>query len=68
MSKFYNALIRLVRFALPDMETVWEEPFRRRSGGLLPQSRRLLRPYRYVRFFLSAGSVPPMAERGHHGA
>ena len=64
MSKFYNALIRLVRFALPDMETVWEEPF----DGLLPQSRRLLRPYRYVRFFLSAGSVPPMAERGHHGA
>ena len=55
MSKFYNALIRLVRFALPDMETVWEEPFRRRSGGLLPQPRRLLRPYRHVRVFSLCG-------------
>ena len=82
MSKFYNALIRLVRFALPDMETVWEEPFDGEAAVFCPNHAASFGPIAMCAFFslrdqchpwLNAGIMerkrfPPMSGRTTGGS
>ena len=64
MSKFYNALIRLVRFALPDMETVWEEPFDGEAAVFCPNHAASFGPIAMCAFFSLRDHCHPWLNAG----
>ena len=64
MSKFYNALIRLVRFALPDMETVWEEPFDGEEAVFCPNHAASFGPIAMCAFFSLRDQCHPWLNAG----
>ena len=64
MSKFYNGLIRLVRFALPDMETVWEEPFDGEAAVFCPNHAASFGPIAMCAFFSLRDQCHPWLNAG----
>ena len=64
MSKFYNGLIRLVRFVLPDMETVWEEPFDGEAAVFCPNHAASFGPIAMCAFFSLRDQCHPWLNAG----
>ena len=64
MSKFYNGLIRLVRFVLPDMETVWEEPFDSEAAVFCPNHAASFGPIAMCAFFSLRDQCHPWLNAG----
>ena len=64
MSRLYNGLVRLIRLALPEMETVWEEPFDGEAAVFCPNHAASFGPIAMCAFFSLRDQCHPWLNAG----